>query len=79
MIDINSDDTTSASSNNSKTYTSHHNQDTPSDTLYKMPREKSDKPFGTRITRNTPSLSKEAWADKDTEFMHINQELWDRY
>ena len=78
-IGTHSDDTTSASSKNSSTYISHHNQDTPSDTLYMTPREKSDKPFSTRITRNPPSLSKEAWADIDTEFMHINQELWDRY
>ena len=39
----------------------------------------SDRQLSTGITRNPPPLSKEAWSDIDTEFMHANQELWDRF
>ena len=72
-----------ASSISSSTNISYDSLDNCSDTLYNMPSDsnniQSGKHLSTGITRNPPSLSKEAWSDIDTELKHVNQELWDRF
>ena len=51
----------------------------PNNSSPQIPNNNGDNLRETKITRNPPPLSNEAWADIDTEFFNINKESWDRF
>ena len=88
-----SDDMQYGGPNNSCNYINIDNSDNPSDLVRHSDTESAcpsksstnisidncDNHKEIKINRNPPPLSKEAWADMDTEFMNINQESWDEF